>query len=76
MQEIVDSAVTAAYVENQRFPTIAWISLRLIHSALDNCFAVTHTLNNTTTTIFNKKLLKKRGRKIKFRGLGKNIDDE
>ena len=60
MQEIVDSAVTAAYVENQRFTTIAWISLRLIHSDLDNCFAVTHTLNNTTT-IFNRKLLKRGG---------------
>lgn len=67
MQEIIDSAVTAAHVENQRFPTIAWISLGLIHSDLDNCFAVTHTLNNTTTTVFNKNLLKKRGRKISFR---------
>ena len=76
MQEIVDSAVTAAHVENQRFPTIAWISLRLIHSDLDNCFAVTHTLNNTTATIFNKNLLKKRGRKINFMDLGKSTDDE
>ena len=76
MQEIVDSAVTAAHVENQRFPTIAWISLRLIHSDLDNCFAVTHTLNNTTTTIFNKNYYQNRGRKIKFKDLGKNIDDK
>lgn len=67
MQEIVDSAVTATHVENQRFPTIAWISLELIHSDLDNCFAVTHTLNNTATTIFNRNLLKKRGRNISFR---------
>jgi len=75
MQEIVDSAVTAAYVENQRFPTIAWISLRLIHSALDNCFAVTHTLNNTAT-IFNKKINKRGGERQVLGNLDKNIDDE
>ena len=83
MQEIVDSAATAAHMENlmeskahHRFPTIAGISLQLIPSGLDNCFAVTHTINNTTTTIFNKDLLKNRGREINFRVLGKNIDDE
>lgn len=84
MQEIIDSAATAAHMENlmeskahHRFPTIAGISQRLIPSGLDNCFAVTHTLNNTTaTTIFNKKITKNRGRKINFRALGENTDDE
>ena len=83
MQEIVDSAAPAAHMGNlmeskahHRFPTIAGISLQLIPSDLDNCFAVTHTINNATaTTIFNKDLLKNRGRKITFRVLGKNIDD-
>ena len=83
MQEIIDSAATAAHMENlmeskahHRFPTIAGISQRLIPSDLDNCFAVTHTINNTTTTILNKDLLKNRGREINFGVLGKNIDDE
>ena len=68
MQEIIDSDTLWKMMDNlSGYP-------HLPHH-LDNCFAVTHTINNPTTTIFNKKITKNRGRKIILMGLDKNVDD-
>lgn len=69
MQEIIDSDILWKMMDNlSGYP-------HLPHH-LDNCFAVTHTINNSTTTIFNKITIKRGGERQVLGNLDKNIDDE